>query len=454
VNSRLLAIWVSALCLGGAAASGSFGIGGQRHELAPISPAVAATNDPMGPVMPALASAEPPSPTVTPLPPPPVPPQDASGISATTPPIGAISPRPRPTIPDTIWLAATDAFSVRMDLHGGRPYVPVVVDGVRRQFLLDTLSPSAIDELLPADRVAGSYSLKTLQIGDLRFTGVRIARERLAPFSQSYLGSAADGVLGAEFFARYPVTIDYPARTVTIYRTEAAATAARPTGLISIPLQLIHGVPAVPCTVDDADVAPCFVDVNSDADLVLRSRSAEIDRLFRNRPAVDDMREAEPGREIAGRVVRARSVTLGSMAVDGPLVQLPASKDAGAKGTPQSEIGSGLLGRFVVTVDVPAGQLYLESSANAGVASQFDRSGLWLILRSNAIVVRSVERGSPGSAAGIVGGDTIVAVDGKAAQDLDALRAQLIGTPGAKVALTYQRASRRRDVVLTLRTLM
>lgn len=445
---------MSALCLSGAAATGAFSAGGRQPELSPIPSAEAATYDPMPTIIPALASAEPPSATVTPLPLPPVPPPDAAGISATTAPIGSLSPQPRPTVPETIWLATSDACSVRMDLHGGRPFVPVVVDGVRREFLLDTLGPSAIDEQVPADRVEGSYSLRTLQIGDVRFTGVRVERERLAPFSQSYLGSAADGIVGEDLFVRYPVTIDYPGRTVTIYRTEAAVAASRPTDSTTIPLQLVRGAPAVACTVDGADVGPCFIDVNSDADLALRSRPADVERLFRSRPSLADMREAEPGREIAGRIIRAHSATLGSMTLDGPLVQLPASEGAAANGSAHASVGSGLLGRFVVTVDVPKGALYLDGVANADRASQFDRSGLWLVWRSNQIVVRSVDRGSPAGVAGLLSGDTIVAVDGKAAQDLDAVRAQLIGIPGDKVTLTYQREGRRRDVMLTLRTLM
>src|SRR5579864_8749874 len=135
VNSRLIATWASAACVGAAAASGLFSPGGLHGSFASLR-ATAATYDPMPTMVPGLASAEPASPTVTPLAPPPVPPPDAAGISATTPPLGPLSPAPQPTVPGMLWLAAGDSSSVHIDVHGGVPFVPVVVNGVRHEFLL------------------------------------------------------------------------------------------------------------------------------------------------------------------------------------------------------------------------------------------------------------------------------------------------------------------------------
>jgi C-terminal processing protease CtpA/Prc len=86
--------------------------------------------------------------------------------------------------------------------------------------------------------------------------------------------------------------------------------------------------------------------------------------------------------------------------------------------------------------------------------SSIDRSGLWLVWRNGAVVVRAVDRGSPADAAGIIGGDTIVVVDGKPATDLDIVRSQFVGSPGQSVKVTYQRGTRRADVTLALRNLI
>ena len=405
-------------------------------------------------MVPEFASAEPPSPTVTPLPPPPVPPRDASGISGTTPPLEAVSPGPRPTTPEMLWLADGDASTVAIEVHGGVPYVPVVVNGERREFLLSTVRPSAVDQSL-AGGAAGALSVRTLQVGDVRLTGVRVTSARLVPFSQTYLGVKAEGVLGSEFFGHYPITIDYPNRKMTIFRDERAALSARAAGETRVPLQLVGGGPAIHCTVDGAYAAPCVIDVGSDSEVMLSPAFGEARRMLRAGPSLSDMREAEPEREMTGRMARAQSLSIGSLMFDRPLVRLPnefaASPGGGQAGT---HIGSGILAKFVVSIDVPGGSFALTGAPDATAESAFDRSGLWLVLRNGAVTVRSVLRGSPAESAGLRGGDLIVSIDGQAAQDLDLVRSQLTGNTGERLEVVYLRGGQRRGTTLMLRNII
>ena len=87
-----------------------------------------------------------PTPTLTPLPPPPAPPPDAQAISPTTAPIGVVSPHSEPTLAPSFWAGDAAASSVPLTMHGGRPFVPVVLDGVRRDFLLSSLRPTTVDD--------------------------------------------------------------------------------------------------------------------------------------------------------------------------------------------------------------------------------------------------------------------------------------------------------------------
>jgi PDZ domain-containing protein len=451
VNSRLFAIWISLVCVGSAVAVGAF----DARAFTSIALAMGedrartATLDPMSP----LQSAEPSSsPTVTPLPPPPVPPPDAAGIAHTTPPLGIASPQPRPTVPNAIWLSASDSSTVAIALHGGRPFVPVVIDGVRRDFLLSSLRSSAIDDALHVDGDANGYFLRTVQIGDVRLTNVAVTRERLAPFSLAYLGAAAAGILGSELFARYPVTIDYPHRTMTVYRSEIAAASARTPDAIGVPMEMVKGEPAVSCGVDGISAAPCFVDVYSDADLWVWGPSRW---TAKNQPAMA-MRDAEPEGEMHGVTVRAHNLTIGTYSVSGPLLDIGGSRgeDEYAVESPhRSTLGSGIFSRFAITIDEPGGAFFLVGGPSAAsTPSSFDGSGLWLVWRNGTVVVRSVVHRSPADAAGLAGGDVLLALDGKPLQNLDDARAALMGPSGTKVMLTYQRGATRRDVDLMLRS--
>ena len=398
-----------------------------------------------------------PSPTPTMTPSPPVAPPDAAGIAATTPPLGIVTAAPAPTVPATLWLAPGDTTTVDIATHGGHPYVPVVVDGVRREFLLSTTESTAIDDSLSVAPQAGAGSLGTLQVGDVRLTGVSVARARISPYSSTYLGYPADGIIGAELFAHYPVTIDAVAGKLTIYRDEAAALKARPTGATVLPLEIVGGSPAVDCSVDGHSASPCVVDLNSDGDVMLDWNSEQAQRLLRFGPTLSCMREAEPGREMFGRIARGQSLALGSINVSAPLLRLPspASNPAPNPLGWRTSLGNGIFERFVTTIDEGGGALVLGAGAGAPLPSPtFDRSGMWLIWRSGSVVVRNVMAGSPAASAGIEAGDAIVDVSGKPAIDLDAVRAALAGDVGTRVAVVYERARRQAQATLTLRDLL
>ena len=394
-----------------------------------------------------------PTPTLTPLPPPPAPPPDAQAISPTTAPVGAVSPHPEPTLAPSFWASLAATSTVPLTMHGGRPYVPVVLDGVRRDFLLSSLRPTTVDDSVPVNRGGDVPSIRTLQIGAVRFIGLKVATSRIAPFAQTYLGASATGILGADLFAHYPVTIDYANASVTIYRDEAAAAAARPAGATSVPLQIVDGMPSVACGVDGSNAPPCFVDVYADEDVALWGGTGS--DLSRRSIGI---RDAEPDHEMNGTIERARSMSIGSMTIQGPLVdRMSATEQPVPSSKVRAVIGSGLLSRFAVTIDELAGVLILAPNAATaanGAPSPFDGGGMWLVWRDGQVAVRSIVPLSPADRAGLRAGDVLLAIDGKPPLDLDSAVRAFERPTGTKVALTYQRRKTRRDIVLTLRSLI
>lgn len=431
-----------------AMASDSLAVAARQPQPAPTS---APSATPTATAAPAPPETPTPAPTVTPLPPPPVPPPDAQAISPTTAPLGAVSPRPKPTLAPSFWLGDATSSTVPLTMHGGRPFVPVVLDGVRRDFLLSSIRPTTVDDSVPVNRGGDVPTIRTLQIGAVRFVGSKVATARILPFAQTYLGSPATGVLGADLFSRYPVTVDYADSTVTIYRDEAAAAAARPAGATPVQLSLVDGLPAVQCGIDGKSAPPCFVDVYADEDVGMWGGTAS--DVSRRSVGI---RDAEPDHEMNGTVERSRTMTIGAVTVNGPLVdRMGASELPVPIPAVRSVIGSGVLSRFVVTIDEIGGVLVLAPNPNAPPAwSPFDGSGLWLVWRSGQIVTRSIVPLSPADRAGLRPGDVLLTIDGKAPADLDSAVQAFERPTGTKVAVAYQRGKVRKNIVLVLRSLI
>ena len=441
-----------------AMASGSLAVAAHAPQPAPTpgtvpapsaAPAASPTASASTPT-PNLTETPTPSSTVTPLPPPPVPPPDAQAISPTTAPIGNVSPKPRPTVAPSFWLGDATSSTVPLSMHGGRPFVPVVLDGVRRDFLLSSIRQTTVDDSVPVNRGGDVPTIRTLQIGAVRFIASKVATGRIMPFAQTYLGSPATGVLGTDLFARYPVTIDYADSTITIYRDEAAALGARPAGVAPIPLSLVNGLPTVQCGIDGKGAPPCFVDVYADEDVGLWGVAPDLSRRSIG------VRDAEPDHEMNGTVERARVMTIGGTTVSGPLVDRMGAGEAPVPNAAvRAVIGSGVLSRFIVTIDELGGALILAPNPNAPPAwSPFDGSGLWLVARNGQVVVRGVVPRSPADRAGLRTGDVLLTIDGKPPVDLDAAVHSFERPTGTKVALAYQRGKVRKNIVLALRSLI
>jgi PDZ domain len=406
------------------------------------------------------ASAEP---TVTPLPPEIVRPPDAAGIAATTPPLGDVTPRPAPSVPDMIWPRNVDSVTVNFASYGGHPFVPVVVDGVRRQFLLSTIEPSAIDASIAGAGNSAFAVVQTFQIGDVRMTGVQLQRERLIPYGQMYLGQEADGILGAQLFQKYPVTIDYGAHTLTIARSltptpagptqPAPSPSPLPSGAVVVPLVANGAIPRVACSIDGSPQLSCAVDVDSGSQVVSPADVVAVKKLMVKSAMLTDMRAAQPGLEMPGDIVRAHALSVGALTIANPLIEIP--KHPADFEPPRSlpRIGGGVLDRFIVLIDEPDRQVVFVPEAGSALTS-FDRSGLWLIWRNGALVVRNVDRGSPADRARIARRDTIVSIDDVAASDLESARIALAGPPGTIVKISFEHRSHRRDTRIVLRTLI
>ncbi|HKW44964.1 MAG TPA: PDZ domain-containing protein [Candidatus Eremiobacteraceae bacterium] len=335
--------------------------------------------------------------------------------------------------------------------------MPVVADGKRRTFLLDTRGNTAVDNTMNDFPVAPGQVLGTLQIGDVRLTNLLVATARILPYSVTYLGAAADGTIGMDFLSRYPVTIDYANRRLTLYHSSAdAESAARPAGTATLSLAQADMLPATTARIAGKFDGEFVFDALATTEVVISDGFARMHRLPTNNGWIGTAWLARPSGEIAGRMGRISSLSVGSLDFARPITVAagPSEPNALPRGA-DGAIGAWLLERFTVTLDMPGQRLVLAPATSTSTApAAFDRSGAWLVQRAGFVEVRSVLPGSPADDARLRGGDQLLALNGKPVSALEDARTAFEGALGTSIAVRFHRGIWTRTTKLTLHTVM
>ena len=134
------------------------------------------------------------------------------------------------------------------------------------------------------------------------------------------------------------------------------------------------------------------------------------------RSALADAVAAVAAFALAGGATLREVSLAGARFVDVP-ADFQRQPQPGAGSDLAGRIGMGLLRRFRVIFDAPHGRLYLAPPADTAAPFAKDRTGLAVAPEAGVLVVKLVVAGSPAAAAGFKVGDSIAAVDGKAAGD-------------------------------------
>ena len=145
------------------------------------------------------------------------------------------------------------------------------------------------------------------------------------------------------------------------------------------------------------------------------------------------------GGGVEGRLARGGRLTLGAIAIDGPVLRLPSGDGGGvmAMRDVAGDVGGEILSRFDVTFDYARQRVLLVPNDAHGTPFAADRSGLWINRRGGDVVVQAVMADGPASAAGLRVGDVLCEIDGEptASVPLDTLRRRLREWPAGKMAM-------------------
>ncbi|MDQ6767118.1 MAG: PDZ domain-containing protein [Candidatus Eremiobacteraeota bacterium] len=396
----------------------------------------AAIPTPSSTVAPLAGPSASPTAALSPSPPAIVPPRDAPAVRSTTPPLGAATVRNTPPAPNSIWLGDSQTIVVPITMHGERPFIQALIDGHPATLLIDTAAIATTIDPGAMERAAtGAISL---QIGEVRFPRLQPVRANIWLYSETTLGARADGVIGRDLLQRYPIGLDFPNQTLTIFRDSRGAAAAQPAGAVSLALRVIDGLPAISASLDGQ--TPLWFGLGTGASYQVRlapwaDHASHYAHSERSLP----FQESAPLNDASGLLVRARSLSVGSLSFNQPLVALLNTPRGQAGSQLAGMLGAMTLSRLNLFIDELSPSAAVFAPAGATAARFYNPSGIAVVMHHGAIVVRSVVHGTPADEAHVRPGDELIAINGFTPTTLDFARQALDGHPGTKVAIAYRR---------------
>ena len=329
-------------------------------------------------------------------------------------PAEGITPSPSPS---------GEAAAIPLETDGtSPPFVRARVQGASFWFLLDTASPSSFGRRQSLSLgLPDGPALSGLAI---ELPGITVTMRSLAVADldarQIALGHRLDGVLGSEVFARFVVTLDFQARTLTLRDTKSFRSSGKGRAL---PLMIEDGHPYL-----DAKVTPrggealggkFLVDTAAEGAVTLFSPFVREHQLLGPPPTAP----AGSGGTKQG-IIRGEALEIGGQRLREPVITLSGSPSGSlADERHAGALGMDVLRRFKLTLDASRGRMFLEKSSAFREPFDYDASGLRVEPQGTDLTtleVRRVRPGSAGAQAGIQAGDVILAVDGRPVGEITA----------------------------------
>jgi hypothetical protein len=342
----------------------------------------------------------------------------------------------------------------------GRPAMPFILD-TGGEAILTTLAAKSLGLAATGVGRSGGSGAGTISIAFTRVRRVRVGNAELldqpfvvVPYPYAFYERGKQtplaGILGLEFFERFAVRLDYGDRTVTLTPFPAFRNVAG----TPVPFTF-ESDPNNPMIVAAADEYRGLFGVDTGNSNVLHLYGPFLSRtgLDARYPRGIAIVGHGTGGANTGRVVALRRFTIGGhvlRGVDADLTNM--TSGAFSAWTQAGNVGFTILSRFIPTFDYARRTLYLAPEHRATPIPP-NRSGLSFTKNGpDAFDILLVQPRSAATAAGIVAGDRIAAIDGRSADDVS--RADLLGivtqSRGTTVRLRILHSGAAKDVTLTL----
>jgi len=274
------------------------------------------------------------------------------------------------------------------------------------------------------------------------------------------VGRPYQGTLGADFFSRVVVEIDYARQTLRLY--DPATYKYTGKGAV-IPLRFSGPAPLIKASFKLAGLktreADFVVNTALDASVLISDRFSEVHRIFSSH--VKTINASDPQIEGGATVALGRltEFEIGRYEIRGPVAAfVHPGANSNLDNNRAGVVGGGILRRFTVIFDYAHQQLILDPSNHFEDYEQEDKSGIAVVAKGPGLLtfeVASVQPGTPGAEAGVLKADIIAGIDDEPAADLTlaSIRA-LFRQVGHKYKLLIQRNGQSVQVTVQMRRLI
>ncbi len=293
----------------------------------------------------------------------------------------------------------------------------------------------------------------TLRIGEAEIAGATVT---VLPSIPS-LSAMHDGIIGMSVFRNFTVTIDHDREVIVL---TPPGRFPPPDGATEVPLQLAGNVAYVKADLvtRSGSLAPLqlLLDLGATHPVSLNVTSSDSIRVPEGAPATRIGRGVSGA--VTGRVGRIAGLVLGGHRLTEVVATFPDPEFENPRklDSRNGNLGSGVLGRFNVTLDYTAKKMYLVPNRRFAEPFEWDMSGL--VCEAGAqgeLAVVAVAPGSPAAQAGIEEGDAVIALDGEpvSSRDFFKLR-ERFRRDGAQVRVGVRHGGAERTVTLRLSRLL
>lgn len=325
----------------------------------------------------------------------------------------------------------------------------------RRRF---TLMGSDLSTELYAYLVQGV----SLKVGDVLAMNrsILVLEEDYMRF-EDYAGVDIHGILGADFFRRFVVQIDYRRQVVSLYEPKAFEL---PNKFQAIPVTYERSKPYLEAQVvtggKDTSMLKFLIDTGAALPLLINTESRE-DLALPEQVVPSNLGAGLGGFLVGykGRVSRLSFPPYEFSEVVTSFQDLPLRLDSLKADERNGIIGNEILRRFTVIFDYIGERMYLAPNKAYDEEFVYDRSGLLVIAAGpnlSEFIIYSVLEDSPAAGAGLQPGDRILSINfvPRTFLSLEGIIGRLQKRPGRRIRISVKRDGERLRKTFLLRDLI
>lgn len=310
---------------------------------------------------------------------------------------------------------------------------------------------------------AGQAEAQRVRDVTIQFPGFEVARLTVytlpIDFFSAHFGIPISGVIGNDIIGRVVTEIDYEMKEISFYDPASYRLAD---GGQTFPVTLQDDLPMIQAkfALANREFSGIFeIDTGS-------TGAIQINTPFVRRHGLLSLVKSSKKEHLGGVggtaeavATRLESVTLGKYRLANSIGKLSLAK----QGDYSSRRYDGLLGgrifrRFKLIVDLSRHRIIFQPNSSLNEAFEADMSGLELVAGGDDLatyVIDDLEPGTPAAEAGIKGGETLLAIDGRPASEfsLEEIR-HMFMYDGREYDLTLKRNAETIQVKLKLRRLV